>query len=428
MPSPNHTRLQVGPTGWAYLFILAASLSAAFYTQANLMFMAVGLLLGALLVSLLWVWLALRGIELERDVPDHGVTGEELVLRYRLTKGSWLPAFSLVLTETWGRGREGHLRHGPMSEQPQRLLERPTGWVVHLGARQTVQAQSSCWPSRRGELTLSCVELHSDFPFGLVRRVLVFEKADALLVLPRLYRVTRAVMSRITRLDAGGYHQLDKAGGTEEFFALRDYRMGDGLKVIDWKHSARMGKLVSRELTQPVPPSLVIYVDLSDDAPQYESAETASITPEQMQRIDRAIDLAASLVCDAYQAGYRVGLIVNGADAPALRAHHSLPHRGRLLETLAQLKPGSAPAMRRYTGEAPSVIIRPGRARTQAVRTGRRAVVLSGEDLDRLCIQTESRLALAIKQQPGARHLAVSQRYTAPLEVSPAKPARTQNP
>ena len=420
MPSPSHTRLQVGPTGWAYLLILLATLAAALYTQANLMFMAFGLQLGALFVSFVWVGLALRQVELERDPPDHGVTGEELVIRYRLSKRSWVPAFSLVITETWGRGRGGHRKQGPLSELPPRLLERPTGWVMHLGQGQTVQAQSSCWPTRRGDMALSRIELHSDFPFGLVRRVLVFDQPDELLVLPRLYRVTRSAMTQITRLDAGGFHQLDKEGGTEEFFALREYRMGDGLKVIDWKHSAKVGKLVSRELTQPVPPSLVIYVDLSEYAPlrvQPEDAEPRRFSADELRRVDRVIDLTASLVCDAYQAGYRVGLTVNGADAAPLRAHHSLPHRGKLLETLARLEPGSAPALRRYTGETPSVIVRSGRARAQAVSTGRRAVVLSGDDLDRLCVQAASRQALASRATPGIRRDPATHR---PLVPDPA--------
>lgn len=403
MPSPNHTRLQVGPTGWAYLFVLLATSGAAVYTQANLMFLAIGLLIGGLIVSLLWVWLSLRLIELERIVPDHGVCGDELVIRYRLSKRSRLPSFSLILTETWGRGRTGYRKHGPMAQQPTRLSERPTGWVMHLGPGQTMQAQSSCWPTRRGELPLARVELHSDFPFGLVRRVLIFDLPDSVLVLPRLYRVTRGVMTKITRLDAGGYHQLDKEGGSEEFFSLRDYRMGDSLKVIDWKHSAKVGKLVSRELTQPVPPSLVIYLDLSAFARMDNEDKPRPIDTEAMRRIDRAVDLAASLVCDAYQAGYRVGLIINGVDEPAMRAHHSLPHRGKLLQTLAKLTPGSAPAMQRYTGDAPSVIIRPDRGKSQAVKTGRRAVVLSGEDLERLCMQTQSRFALAVHTKPAAR-------------------------
>lgn len=397
MHRPRYTRLQIGPTGWAYLFVLAAASAAALYTQANLMFLAVGLLIGALVMSLLWVGLALRGIELERLAPDHGVTGDELVMRYRLTKRSIMPAFSLVLTESWPRSSSGKRQKSPLNEQPPRLLERPTGWVMHIGPGQTLQAQSSCWPTRRGDLELQRIELHSDFPFGLVRRVLVFEAPESILILPKLYRVTRSVMTKITRLDAGGYHQLDKEGGTEEFFALRDYRMGDGLKVIDWKHSSKVGKLVSREMTQPAAMSLVIFLDLSEFAPISDESQAMPIVPDEMRRIDRAIDLAASLICDAYQAGYRVGLIVNGADAPPMPAHHALPHRGKLLETLSRLTPGSAPAMRRFTGETPSVIVRPGRTKSQAVRSGRRAVVLSGEDLEHLCIQTDSRLVLATR-------------------------------
>lgn len=398
---PSRSRLEVGPTGWVYGFVLVLTLGAALFTQANLMFMALGVLAGVLFGSLLWAWFSMRGIELERLAVSHGVAGEELVLRYTLAKTGRVPAFSLVLTETWGKGRSAYKKSGPMQERPQRLRDRPTGWVTHLAGDAVCQAHSSCWPMRRGHLNLHAIELHSDFPFGVIRRVVIFESSQEVLVLPRLYRMTRQAMGAVTRLDAGGFHQLDKEGGNEEFYCLREYRKGDSMKVIDWKHSARTGELRSRQLTQPVPPSLVILLDLSRYAPPKTGGPEPQRSEEDEQAIDRAISLAASLACDAYLAGYRVGLHIDGADTQPLRPHHSHPHRAAILETLALVHVGSAPAGVRSSSETPSVIIQAGGERGATRR--RRAVMLLGDELDKLTVPTAPNQILAARHKRDRR-------------------------
>lgn len=399
----TRSRIEVGPTGVAYLVVTGMTLGAAVYTQANMMFLALGLLAGGLVASLLWLWVGMRGLTIERLSVAHGVSGEELVLHYQLEKRSRVPAFSLVVSETWGRGVRGFRYAGPMAERPRRLHAKPAGWVMHLGGGQSCQAQASCWPARRGTLVLERIELATDFPFGILRRVVSFDAPDELLVLPRIRRMTRQVLSAITRLDAGGYNHLDKEGGSEEFYSLRKYRKGDSLKVIDWKHSAKTNKLLSRELTQPIPPTLTILLDLSAYAPPAGGGESPKVTEDVQLEMDRAVALTASLVCDAYVAGYRVGLTVSGAAGEPLRPHRSLPHRTRLLETLANLEAGSAPALQRFTGDAPSVIVRPGGGNTRAIRAGRRALELFGDDLDQLTTYAQPQALLSQKPRKVSR-------------------------
>jgi len=401
---PRRSRLEVGPTGVIFVLITAASITTAIYTQANLIFLAVGLLLGGLMTSIVWVWIGMRGITLERLDTMHAVAGEELVLRYQINKHSRIPAFNLILTETWGRGLRGYKRRGPLAEHPPRLLERPTGWVVHLSRSGRCQAQTSCWPTRRGPLELNQIEVQCTFPFGIIRRVLIFESPQEVMVLPRLRRIARQVMSAVTRLDAGGFHQLDKAGGSEEFYSLRQYHKGDSLKIIDWKHTARTGKLLSRELTSPVPPTLLILLDLQ----AYAMCEPGELAPARDEDdelcIDRAIALTASLVCDAYMAGYRVGLTANGVECQTLKPHHSLPHRTTALEMLAQLEAGTAAVTSRQTSEAPSVVIRPGTGPGQAERSGRHGVVLYGDDFEKLTHYIDPKQLLGLREFNRARH------------------------
>src|SRR5690606_21260727 len=114
-------------------------------------------------------------------------------------------------------------------------------------------------------------------------------------------------------------------GGTEEFFGLRPYRFGDSFKTIDWKHSARTGSLISREFTQPSPPKIMLLLDLTrqeqpspdpttDQHPKSDAQEgrpsrrrPKPSRPDPHDPVERAISLAASLVCDAYFYGYQVG-------------------------------------------------------------------------------------------------------------------------
>ncbi|MEM1097778.1 MAG: hypothetical protein AAGH92_03205, partial [Planctomycetota bacterium] len=67
--------ITLGPGGVLYLVVAALILAAAIYTQANLLFGAFGLVMGGLVVSAAWSLIAMRGVEVRREVPAAGVAG-----------------------------------------------------------------------------------------------------------------------------------------------------------------------------------------------------------------------------------------------------------------------------------------------------------------------------------------------------------------
>ena len=409
----TRTRIQLGSGGWLFLFVAALILGAAIHTQANLLFWSFGLMVGGFFISTALALLSLRKVTVTRLAPSHGVVGEALVLRYRLAnRKRLLPVFNVVIREHWGRGRRGWKKHGPLAEQPSRLTGRPTGWVLHLGANQTVQAEATCWPLRRGTLSFEAIEIATSFPFGVVRRVTIVPQQDRVLIYPRLYRLNRRLLGNLMQIDMTGRKQLDRGGGNEEFFGLRAYRPGDSLRIIDWKHSARTGELVSREFTMPSPPKLMLLLDLTGERdgkttpPPARRSEEARPTPTAWLRhltrkpkkpappdpnpvdpVERAIALAASLICEAYFHGYQVGLMVRGASCLAFPMHHSLPHRTRMLDALAMLDPAQAAASEQLPVE-PSVIVHPG----VSERTGRGmgATILGANRIDHYVREVES--------------------------------------
>lgn len=374
----RRSRLRIGPGGLVFVVVTLLILGAAMYTQANLLFWAFGLMVGGLLVSMGVAWQVLRGVSVVRLPAGHGVAGEALVLRYQLTNRSWLPVFGVVVHETWGRRRwlrAGWRRTGPIAAKPARLAARPFGWVLHLGPHQTMQAEAPCWPLRRGHLDFERVVLSTSFPFGVVRKIVEIDQSSRVLVYPQLFRFNRRVLFKLSQIDPAGRKRVEKAGGQEEFFGLREYRAGDNPRMIDWRHSARLGTLIAREMTQPSPPRIMLVLDLSKlpaasagvaegakggvhvrrKPPADRKQPAASEDP-----VEQAISLTASLVCDAHFHGYQVGLAVLGVQAPVFPVHHSLPHRTKMLEVLSTLEVG-----RRRSDPPPlpmpaTVMIRPG--------------------------------------------------------------------
>ncbi len=404
------SRLRFGSGGLLYIVVAMLLLAAAFLTQNNLLFWSFGLMVGGLMVSVVIAWYSMSGIQIERLAPQHAVAGEPMTLRYQIHNTKrFMPVFNLEVQEVWNRGRRVR-QDNPLNEARPRLAGAPIGWAVHVGPHQVVQAEAMCWPRRRGTLSFEAVEASTTFPFGVIRRTCRYIQQEDVLIYPPLYRVGRNLWYRLNQLDPAGHLQVDRAGGAEEFFGLRRYRPGDSLRSIDWRHSAKTGQIICRELTQPSPPRLVLALELAPLDPEHDAAappgrrffffrRPTTVAKPHSAGLDnaneRALALAASIICGAHLQGFQVGMVVSGMPGMVFRAHHSLPHRARLLEALSLLDP----ALRRKDAQAPPM------EPTVAIHTGSdKAMSLSGKcmllDADHLdshlhAVQTDSAVLLA---------------------------------
>ncbi|MEM9883350.1 MAG: DUF58 domain-containing protein [Planctomycetota bacterium] len=382
---------RLGSGGVLYVLVTGVILAAAIYTQANLLFWGFGLMVGGALVSVLHAAAALSGLRVRRVVARHGAAGEVLPLRYEIENRAWWPVFALTVREAWGRGSVGWRKAGPAAGPHAPLGGPPEAWVMHLGRGQTTQAVAPCRPRRRGRIGFERVVVSTSFPFSFIEKRRSFDIADEALVFPVLYRVRRSLLSTLAAADGEGGRAAARAGGSEEFYGLRAYRPGDPPRTIDWKRTARVGEPVSRELTTPRPPRLRLVLDLRETPPIAAGGRRGAhgtLGPSidsGRQLEERAISLAASLVCEAHLRGHRVALRVLGADAPAFRPAHLPSHRTRMLETLAELdltrRDPSAGA-----GAAGDVVVWPGRGAALPTRPNvghRGATVLGAADFER---------------------------------------------
>lgn len=137
---------------------------------------------------------------------------------------------------------------------------------------------------RRGVFEVAPFRTTRQDPFGLVRRVRTFADTDELWVYPRILPL-RPLPAGFSRPAEGPTSDMAPQGSLT-FHRLREYVVGDDLRLVHWKSTARTGKLMVRHMVDTSQPYSVVVTDLR---PQVYSAETFEL----------ALDAAASAVVAA---------------------------------------------------------------------------------------------------------------------------------
>jgi uncharacterized protein (DUF58 family) len=169
-------------------------------------------------------------------------------------------------------------------------------------------------PLRRGPVGAQNWVLESGDPLGLFRRRGPSIDSELALVLP----LFTSLADRLHVREVEASLAAPRAGSGTEMFGVREYRLGDPLRRIHWRSSARHGELIVREFEPPGVQTLGI---LCDPSPP---------TPEVADQIAR---IAASEAWDCLRAGGRVVMWAPGAEATSPSEARSL---WALLEWLAR--------------------------------------------------------------------------------------------
>jgi uncharacterized protein (DUF58 family) len=193
-------------------------------------------------------------------------------------------------------------------------------------------SRSSVLPElRRGSVGATGWSIGTSDPLGFFRGRRACPDSEVALVLPRFASLAGQRQAR--ELEAST--AAPRAGSGNELLGIREYRVGDSLRRIDWRSSARHGGLVVREYEPPGLQTVAIYLD-----PAPESAEVA----DQIARI------AASEAWDCIREGGRVVLW-----APGLEPSQSPRDLWSQLEWLARYPDGPSGAPPALWATSPQV-------------------------------------------------------------------------
>ncbi len=154
-------------------------------------------------------------------------------------------------------------------------------------------------PRRRGEASLTALWLRWRGPLGLIWKQTIQPLDAPIPITPNIPAVKEEAMRLFSR-DAlfGAKIQIETGGGTE-FHALKDHVSGMDRRAVDWKQSARHGRLLTKEYRTERNHHIILALDCG---------RAMSDPLAGLPRIDRAINAALLLAYVCLRMGDRVGL------------------------------------------------------------------------------------------------------------------------
>ena len=284
-------RYRVKITRWGYIYILITiiiSLGAA-NTSNNLLYLLAAALLGIMLISGLSSIVNITGLKVSVDPPQEVFANIPAPFSIKVSRDKW-PLPSVLV----GIRLHGHEKRGIIlfpGEEREVFL-----WVTL---------------PHRGMVHLTALEVFSSFPFGFFTRSRILEINVSLVVFPH------PIPTPIVPVEGRGWGDTATGvskGWGDEVLELRLYQNGDPMKMVEWKATARRGKLISKEMSSMRGEELI--VELKRGRGDWEET----------------LGQATYLVTEALKRGMSVGLVLPDR---IFKPEMGDEHRRLLLEALA---------------------------------------------------------------------------------------------
>ncbi|MEM1523198.1 MAG: DUF58 domain-containing protein, partial [Thermofilaceae archaeon] len=123
-----------------------------------------------------------------------------------------------------------------------------------------------------------------------------------------------------------------RSGRGYEFYGVREYAPGDELRRVNWRASARLGKLLVNEQVEERVTDVLLVVD---------AGLLGVLDPATVEEVVEAeVSLAASLALSLLRSGNRVGLVTRGRESSWVRPGFGRRHLDRVLYELTRLEAG----------------------------------------------------------------------------------------
>ena len=225
-----------------------------------------------------------RQVGVRRDVPSSA----------RLTE----PATSTLTLSHLGRRR---LRAVVRDAWPPSAGARDDRHTVDVAPGEGTRVRTVLLPTRRGDAHADRVTVRTVGPLGLAGRQASLTVPGRLRVLPE-FASRRHLPSRLARLkELDGRAAVQVRGPGTEFDSLREYVIGDDVRSIDWRATARRSDVVVRTWRPERDRRVLIVLD---------TGRTSAVRVLDAPRIDASIEAALLLAALATKAGDRVELLV----------------------------------------------------------------------------------------------------------------------
>jgi len=285
---------------------------------------ATGLLL---VVALAWVWvrLANRPFRMQRGWGDNEhLEGDDVPVVVQLNASATVPPAAATLVERVGR--LGEQRHA----------------LRRNGRRLSVRYFLKTLP--RGRYTFDDVRVEVADPFGLERVALPLPAPGALLVYPRLVRLS-SLFSETGAVSHDGRRLLLRRQSGFELHGVREYAQGESLRRVHWRSTARRGQLMVKELEDAPRDEIAVLLD----------ADAAAVVGDSF---DVQVRAAGSILESYVRRGRRAVLVVNSERRDVQQVHSAAADWRRAFELLAAAEPTGRSSAARLLAEHDGAAVR----------------------------------------------------------------------
>ncbi|HET7665926.1 MAG TPA: DUF58 domain-containing protein [Mycobacterium sp.] len=292
----------------------------------------------------------------------------------------------LVVLNTDGKPFRGQIRDAwaPSARAEPRIHS------VNLAAGQQLRIATQLRPVRRGDQRSALVTSRSIGPLGLAGRQSSHRVPWQIRILPP-FLSRKHLPSRLAKLrELEGMTPVLIRGQGTEFDSLREYVIGDDVRSIDWRATARRGDVVVRTWRPERDRRVVIVLDTGRTSAGRVGVDPTASDPGGWPRLDWSMDAALLLAALAARAGDHVDFIAHD------RVTRAGVYNASRTELLAQLVDAMAPLQ-------PALVESDARAMVAAVqrRIRRRALVVLLTDLNASALDEG---LMAVLPQLSAKH------------------------
>lgn len=208
------------------------------------------------------------------------------------------------------------------ADLPQRLTVAAGGWT---------ELTYRLRPLVRGEWMFAPVQVWLDSPRGLWQRNDRLGEPTTVRVYPDFAAIARYLRLTADRQETLlGIHRRRRRGEGRDFLQLREYRIGDSLRQIDWKATARLRKPIAREYQEERQQTVLFLLDCSRRMRAQDDA---------LSHFDHALNALILLAYVALRQGDAAGLHGFGGERRWLAPRSGPGMLPALIDGVYQLQP-----------------------------------------------------------------------------------------
>jgi uncharacterized protein (DUF58 family) len=268
--------------------LAALALPALLWPGAAVLFATVDALWLAALLADAWRVSGFRWDEIDvvREPPPAFSVGRPLPVGYRWSHRLTRP-LSILVRERF-----------PGLLEPEGGLERS----VVISAGKATAERVLIHPRRRGKASGGRLDLRVLGPWGLAWRQGGLERPWDVTVYPNLVGASlRSLPTQAQRRREAGFRSVRRLGEGRVFESLREWVPGDDTRIIDWKATARRGKVMARQYEDERRQQVLLVID---------AGRMLTAVVDGRPRLESVVEAALLLAHSAVEHDDNVGLLV----------------------------------------------------------------------------------------------------------------------